>query len=75
MAEKLVNDGLTDADKLKDIMKKNIETEPLAKIDYVEAVNFDDISVTDTISDNTLVAIAVYIGKTRLIDNFLIKRK
>lgn len=74
MGEKLVQGGLRDAEKLVAQMKKNIETEPLAKIDYVQVVDFDDISVKDTISDNTLVAMAVYIGKTRLIDNFIVER-
>ena len=55
-------------------VKENIETEPLAKIDYVEAVDFSDISIKDEISDNTLVAMAVYIGKTRLIDNFIVEK-
>lgn len=72
MGQELVKNGMTDAKALIHAMKKNIETEPLAKIDYVEAVNFDDISVTDTIKGNVLVAIAVYIGKTRLIDNFIV---
>ncbi|MCM1284865.1 MAG: pantoate--beta-alanine ligase [Acetobacter sp.] len=71
MGKKLVENGLRDADELISAMKKNIETEPLAKIDYVQAVNFNDISVTSEISDNTLIAMAVYIGKTRLIDNFI----
>ncbi len=74
MGKKLVEDGLTDAKELVRLMKENIETEPLARIDYVEAVDFDDISVKDTISDNTLVAMAVYIGKTRLIDNFIVEK-
>ncbi len=74
MGKALVENGLTDAKELKERMIKNIETEPLASIDYVEAVNFDDISITDTISDNTLVAMAVYIGKTRLIDNFIVEK-
>lgn len=73
VGQQLVKDGLTDAKKLVELMKKNIETEPLAKIDYVEAVDFNDISIKDTISDNTLVAMAVYIGKTRLIDNFIVQ--
>lgn len=72
MGQKLVKNGMTDAKELIKAMKDNIKTEPLAKIDYVEAVNFDDISITDTIKGNTLVAIAVYIGKTRLIDNFIV---
>lgn len=74
MGKKLVEDGLTDAKELVRLMKENIETEPLAKIDYVEVVDFNDISIRDEISDNTLVAMAVYIGKTRLIDNFIVEK-
>lgn len=74
MGKRLVDEGLTDAKELVRLMKENIETEPLAKIDYVQAVNFNDISVTDTISESTLVAMAVYIGKTRLIDNFIVEK-
>ncbi len=74
MGQKLVENGLTDANELKELMKKNIETEPLARIDYVEVVDFNDISIRDTISDNTLIAMAVYIGKTRLIDNFIVEQ-
>lgn len=74
MGEELVKNGMTDAKELKKLMIKNIETEPLAEIDYVEVVDFNDISIKDTISDNTLVAMAVYIGKTRLIDNFIVER-
>ncbi len=72
MGQKLAKNGLTDAKALISKMKRNIETEPLAKIDYVEAVDFDTISITDKIKENTLVAMAVYIGKTRLIDNFIV---
>ena len=72
MGQKLAQNGLTDAKELISKMKRNIETEPLAKIDYVEAVDFDTISITDKIKENTLVAMAVYIGKTRLIDNFIV---
>ena len=74
MGQQLVENGLTDANELKERMKKNIETEPLARIDYVEVVDFNDISIRDTISDNTLIAMAVYIGKTRLIDNFIVEQ-
>lgn len=74
MGQKLVESGLTDANELKELMKKNIESEPLARIDYVEVVDFNDISIRDTISDNTLIAMAVYIGKTRLIDNFIVEQ-
>ena len=48
-----------------------LESEPLAKIDYVEMVEWDTIEITRNLSKPVLVAIAVYIGKTRLIDNFI----
>lgn len=73
LGEKMVKEGVKDAGELVAAMKANIEKEPLAKIDYVEAVSMDDIEKVDTIGDNTLVAMAVYIGKTRLIDNFIVE--
>ena len=63
--------GEKNAKKIIDIIKSNLETEPLARVDYVEVVDFENIQRVDTISGETLVAIAVYIGKTRLIDNFI----
>lgn len=75
MGQELVKNGLTDAAELVRKMKENIETEPLAKIDYVDVVNFDDVQKKDTIGDNTLVAMAVYVGKARLLDNFIIEKK
>lgn len=73
LGEKLVADGVKDAKELVAAMKANIEKEPLAKIDYVEAVNMDNIEKVDTIEPGTLVAMAVFIGKTRLIDNFIVE--
>ena len=72
MGQKMVEDGETDAVKLVDAMKKNIETEPMAKIDYVKAVDGLTMQQVTKIESPTLVAMAVYIGKTRLIDNFSI---
>ena len=53
-------------------MKENIKTEPLAKIDYVKAVDGLTMQQIDTVKKPMLVAMAVYIGKTRLIDNIMI---
>ena len=64
--------GERDPEKVKDIIRKNLETEPMAKIDYVEVVDFENIQRISQIKGETLVAIAVYIGKTRLIDNFIV---
>lgn len=48
-----------------------INTEPLAKIDYVSIVNAETIKPVDKLNGEILAAVAVYIGKTRLIDNFM----
>ena len=60
------------ANKVVEAMKKNIETEPLAKIDYVEAVDALSMAPVEKLEGTCMLAMAVYIGKTRLIDNTLI---
>ena len=71
LGEKLVREGETDADKIVSAMKACIEAEKLAKIDYVSAVDAVTMESVHRIDRPVLVAMAVYIGKTRLIDNFL----
>ena len=61
-----------DPNKVVEAMKKNIETEPLAKIDYVEAVDALSMAPVEKLEGTCMLAMAVYIGKTRLIDNTLI---
>ena len=61
-----------DANKVVEAMKKNIETEPMAKIDYVEAVDALSMEPVEKLEGTCILAMAVYIGKTRLIDNTLI---
>ena len=68
-----VKNGERSSAKVIDIITKSLETEPLARIDYVEVVDNENIQRTDVIKGEFLVAIAVYIGKTRLIDNFIFK--
>ena len=70
-AGKLLANSETDADKVKNEMIKIIEAEPLAKIDYVEIVDNETMQPVSEIKDNTLAAMAVYIGKARLLDNFV----
>ena len=69
--EKLVKEGERKAQKITDEMRKLIEAEPLACIDYVSAVDGESMEPAEEIKNGTRVAIAVYIGKTRLIDNFI----
>ncbi|MDP0488862.1 MAG: pantoate--beta-alanine ligase [Fusobacterium sp. JB020] len=55
---------------LKEVIVNKINSEPLAKIDYVEVVDSLNIEPASEIKKDILVAVAVYIGNTRLIDNF-----
>ena len=60
-----------DCKKILATMTAEIEKEPLAKIDYVKIVDLDTMQQVEKIDRGILAAIAVYIGKTRLIDNFM----
>lgn len=73
----LVEAGETSAQAVKKAVTQEIEKEPMAKIDYVDVVDFDSVTPIeklDAANGSVLVAIAVYIGKTRLIDNFIVER-
>lgn len=65
-----IDEGVTDAAELKKLMTEMICAEPLAKIDYIEIVDGVDLTPVEQIRPGDLVALAVYIGSTRLIDNF-----
>jgi len=67
----LLDAGEKDASKIVGAIVKRIEGEPLAKIDYVEVVDWDTLKPVEKIEKTVLAAVAVYIGKTRLIDNFI----
>ncbi|MCI8956200.1 MAG: pantoate--beta-alanine ligase [Eubacterium sp.] len=72
LGKKLIADGEKDADVVVAKMKANIETEPMAKIDYVKAVNGLTMQQQKEIKAPMLIAMAVYIGNTRLIDNMIL---
>lgn len=71
LGEELVADGERNALTVIKAMTDKINTEPLARIDYVNVVDALSIEPLDVVKGEVLVAIAVYIGKTRLIDNFI----
>ncbi|MGN1481657.1 pantoate--beta-alanine ligase [Porcipelethomonas sp.] len=68
---KMLENGEKDLKKVSQKIISVIKQEPMAKIDYVKTVDADTIIPTDKAEGNILVAAAVYIGKTRLIDNFI----
>lgn len=71
LGKKMVEQGEKDCKKIKEAMTAEIEKEPLAKIDYVKIVDLSTMQQVETTEHGVLAAIAVYIGKTRLIDNFM----
>lgn len=71
LSKDAIDKGERSSSKVIEIITNNINTEPLAKIEYVQVVDNLSIEIVDKIEKSVLVAIAVYIGKTRLIDNFI----
>ena len=75
LAEHLGSDGQKTASQpVTELMKDVIRTEPLAEIDYVDAVDGRSLLPAEEIGEGDLIALAVNIGKTRLIDNFTVRR-
>ncbi|WP_238948499.1 pantoate--beta-alanine ligase [Clostridium sp. YIM B02569] len=70
IAKDALRKGERNANNIKNSIKEVLNSEPLAKIDYVEIVDSDSLKSVEIIERNVLIPIAVYIGKTRLIDNF-----
>ncbi len=73
LGQELVAQGERNAVKVMAAMTAHIAAQPLARIDYVEAVDGVTMEPVETLQGTVLVAMAVYIGKTRLIDNFIVE--
>lgn len=73
-AEKEILNGQNDIALIIEKIKNKISSEELAKIDYVEALDLSTLEPIKTSNDSILIALAVWFGKTRLIDNVMIKR-
>lgn len=73
LGQELVRNGEKNADAIVNAMRALIEQEPLARIDYVSAVDGLTMLPVHEINGGELIAMAVYIGKTRLIDNFSVE--
>ena len=70
-AKSLISSGEKRASFIIDEITKIINNVPYSKIDYVKIVDIDTLDDIDTIKKRYAVLLAVYIGKTRLIDNFV----
>jgi pantoate--beta-alanine ligase len=73
LAKRLIGQGERNAAKVKATMRRMILRETGGRIDYVEMVDTDELRLVRTIEGETLVALAVFFGKTRLIDNVIVR--
>jgi pantoate--beta-alanine ligase len=66
------NKGERNAETLRRIMHDTINAEPLAKLQYVSCTDYDTLEELESVRGKALLSMAVYVGKTRLIDNFVL---
>lgn len=71
-AKRLINNSLKDISELKKLIKKTINQEPSAKIDYIEIRDPETLQPVKKITGSVVILLAVRIGKVRLIDNVII---
>ena len=72
-AEAAYLQGERSAKALRKIMTDTIETEPLAGIQYVSCADRSTLEELETVTDGALLSMAVYVGNTRLIDNWILE--
>lgn len=72
-AEEMIISGEADSKKIIKAMQELIKDVPAAKIDYISIVDTANLKEIKTIAGEVLIAVAVFIGKTRLIDNIVMK--
>ncbi|MBR1374962.1 MAG: pantoate--beta-alanine ligase [Cardiobacteriaceae bacterium] len=71
--QKIIADGEKNTAVVLEKIRAIIESEKLARIDYLQAVDLENMQDIATVKNNTLFATAVFVGKARLLDNFLIE--
>lgn len=73
MAEEMIHAGEHNTQTVIDAITEMITAEPLARVDYISAVSAETLQPTDQLSGQVLIALAVFFGKTRLIDNLIMQ--
>jgi pantoate--beta-alanine ligase len=73
LAEEMFNDGERDPSRVIKAMRKEIEREPLARIDYIAITDTERLDPLDDLTEqNALVSVAAYFANTRLTDNTIL---
>ena len=74
-AKQAYKDGERNASRIVDVIRQTVESEPRARLDYVTVADADTLEKLDRLEDQpTLIALAAYVGKTRLIDNIILNK-
>ncbi len=71
-AESAYQTGERDAETLRRLMRQTVEAEPLARLQYASCADYDTLAELEIVTGKALLSMAVFIGKTRLIDNFVL---
>lgn len=71
-AKELYEAGERNAEKLRGRMKEVLAGEPLAEVQYVSCADYDTLEELTEVKGKALLSLAVFVGKTRLIDNFVL---
>ncbi|MGH7273848.1 MAG: pantoate--beta-alanine ligase, partial [Nitrospiria bacterium] len=74
IGKEMILRGERDARRIQSQLEAYIKKEPLARIDYVSISNSQTLQEVQKIEGKTLIALAVWIGKTRLIDNIIVRQ-
>jgi len=73
LAGEMFDDGERSASRITKAMRKEIEKEPLARVDYIAITDTEHLDLLDDLTDhNALVSVAAYFGGTRLTDNMVL---
>jgi pantoate--beta-alanine ligase len=74
-AKQAFKDGERNAHRITDLIRQTVESEPRARLDYVTIADAETLEKLDRVDDRpTLIALAAYVGKTRLIDNTILNK-
>jgi pantoate--beta-alanine ligase len=71
-AKEVYEKGERNAEKIRGKMKEMLASEPLAEPQYISCADYDTLEELDEIKGKALLSMAVFFGKTRLIDNFIL---
>jgi pantoate--beta-alanine ligase len=71
-AKTAFEEGERDAEKLRQVVRETVASEPLATLQYVSCADYETLQELERVERKALLSMAVFMGKTRLIDNFVL---